>query len=91
MKLPASFEPFVFGFFLSGLMSFVVSGIATWNALGIVPDFGPQWMRSWLFAWSAAYPCVLIVAPIVRRLTKNLVAAPHLSKPFEPDQQAEAH
>lgn len=74
MKLPASFEPYVFGLLLSGIMSLVVSGIATWNALGFVETFTPQWMNSWFFAWAVAFPSVLIVAPLVRRITHTLVA-----------------
>jgi len=74
MKLPAVFEPFVFGALLSGLMSFIVSGIATANAIGIAPGFRAQWMESWLFAWSVAFPTVLVIAPLVRRLTRVVVA-----------------
>ncbi|MFT5507074.1 MAG: hypothetical protein ACI89J_000138 [Hyphomicrobiaceae bacterium] len=76
MKLPAFFEPIVFGLLLSGLMSQVVSGIATWNALGFVADFTPRWLESWLFAWAVAFPSVLVIAPLVRRITRTLVARP---------------
>ncbi len=76
MKLPAFFEPIVFGLLLSGLMSLVVSGIATWNALGFVADFTPRWLESWLFAWAVAFPSVLVIAPLVRRITRTLVARP---------------
>jgi hypothetical protein len=41
MKLPAFLEPFVFGALLSGLMSFIVSGIATCNAVGFAPRHEP--------------------------------------------------
>ena len=76
MKLPAFFEPIVFGLLLTGLMSLVVSGIATWNALGFVAEFTMQWLESWLFAWVVAFPCVLVIAPFVRRLTHTVVARP---------------
>ena len=74
MKLPAFLEPFVFGALPSGLMSFIVSGIATWNAVGFAPTFTMQWLESWLFAWAVAFPTVLVVAPAVRRLTQLVVA-----------------
>lgn len=74
MKLPAYFEPFVFGALLSGLMSLVVSGIATWNVIGFDPAFTAKWLASWTFAWAVAFPSVLVVAPFVRRLTALLVA-----------------
>jgi Protein of unknown function (DUF2798) len=81
MKLPAVFEPVVFGLLLSGLMSLVVSGIATFNALGFVPDLTHQWMKSWMFAWAVAFPSVLVVAPMVRRVTRALVARPISADP----------
>lgn len=81
MKLPSFFEPFVFGLLLSGLMSLVVSGIATWNAIGLTPDFNVRWLGSWLFAWAVAFPSVLVVAPVVRRITHILVARPNPNRP----------
>jgi len=76
MKLPAYFQPFIFGALLSGLMSLVVSGIATWNAVGFVAEFTDKWIESWVFAWAVAFPSVLVVAPLVRRITKAVVASP---------------
>ena len=76
MKLPASFEPIVFGLVLSGLMSFIITGIATWNALGFIATFVAQWLQSWLFAWPVAFPTVLVIAPLARRATRTLVARP---------------
>jgi hypothetical protein len=37
--IPARFAPVVFGFILSGLMSCIVSAIATLRAVGLPPDF----------------------------------------------------
>lgn len=37
--IPRKFEPFLVGAVLSGLMSWVVSGIATLKAVGQAPDF----------------------------------------------------
>lgn len=67
------FAPILFGFILSGLMSLLVSGIATWRALGLPPDFFGLWMAAWLNAWIVAFPAVLVVAPITRRLVAKLV------------------
>ncbi len=74
MKLPPSFEPIVLGLLLFGMMSLVVSGIATWNALGFISSFAPRWLASWLFAWVVAFPSVLVIAPLVRRIARTLVA-----------------
>lgn len=70
--IPARFAPILFGFILSGLMSCVVSGIATVRALGLIDGVFGAWMASWTFSWAAAFPTVLVVAPIARRLVARL-------------------
>lgn len=74
--IPARFAPVVFGFILSGLMSCIVSAIATLRAVGLPPDFVALWMSSWVFAWAVAFPTVLVIAPITRKLVARLTAAP---------------
>lgn len=68
MRLPARFAPILFGFLLSGMMSFLVSGISTFKALGIDPGFMGAWLAAWGFAWPIAFLAVLLVAPFVRRI-----------------------
>jgi hypothetical protein len=75
IMIPQRFAPVLFGFILSGLMSLLVSGIATWRALGLPPDFLALWMAAWINAWIVAFPAVLVVAPITRRLVAKLVKA----------------
>ncbi len=74
MRIPARFAPALFGFILSGLMSLVVSGIATFRVAGAGPDFALAWMGAWLAAWVVAFPVVLVVAPFARRVVAGLVA-----------------
>lgn len=74
--LPARFAPVLFGLILSGLMSAIVSAIATARAVGIPPDFAALWVSAWLPSWGVAFPTVLIVAPITRRLVALLTAPP---------------
>jgi hypothetical protein len=76
MRLPARFAPILFGLLLSGLMSCVVSGIATVRAIGLPPNFLAMWMSSWSFSWAVAFPSVLVVAPIVRRLVAAMTEPP---------------
>ena len=61
--IPKKFEPLLFSLILSGLMSFLVSGISTWRAAGLVPGFMAMWTSAWLMAWLFAFPAVLVVAP----------------------------
>ena len=74
MKLPSHFQPYVHGLLLTGFMTFVVSGMATWNAIGFAPVFLTKWMGSWVFTWAVAFPTILFVGPLVRRLTAAIVA-----------------
>ena len=72
--IPKRFEAIVFGFLLSALMSFFVSFIA--NAVGVgvmTTGFMFTWTKSWLTSWMFAFPTVLFVAPLVRRLLSRIV------------------
>ncbi len=73
--IPARFAPVLFGLILSGMMSCMVSGIATLRVLGFVDGFFGQWMTSWSFSWAVAFPVVLIVAPITRKLVAKMTRA----------------
>ena len=70
---PRRFEPVLFGFVLSSLMSLLVSGISTLMSVGAVSGFLQLWLRAWLTAWPVAFPVVLIVAPMARRLVQRLI------------------
>jgi ABC-type multidrug transport system permease subunit len=78
--IPARFAPILFGLILSGLMSFLVSGISTFRStgehqvfFGAYEIFFQQWMGAWGYSWAVAFPTVLVVAPITRRLVATLV------------------
>lgn len=71
--IPARYAPVVFGFFLSGMMSCVVSGIATLRAMGLGEGVLQGWMMAWAYSWAVAFPLVLVVAPIARRIVNGLV------------------
>ena len=66
--IPARFAPILFGFLLSGFMSLIVSGFSTWRALGLGEGFGAAWAGAWIGSWAIAFPTVLVVAPVARRL-----------------------
>ncbi len=71
--IPQRYEHAVFALVLSGLMSFIVSGISTLLALGVTPELLGRWIGSWLPSWAVAFPAVLIVAPVARRIVGALV------------------
>ena len=66
------FAPFLFGLLLSGLMSFFVSGIATFERRASSMASSGFWMSAWLPSWAVAFPTVLIAAPIVRRIVARV-------------------
>jgi membrane protein implicated in regulation of membrane protease activity len=72
--IPSRYAPALSGLILSGLMSFVVSGISTFRAAGWGPGFMGLWTGAWLTAWVLAFPIVLVVAPVARRFAQRLVA-----------------
>lgn len=73
--IPARFAPVAFGFVLSALMSFLVSGIATFRNAGPVDGFFWLWVAAWLPSWFIAFPVVLVVAPVARRIVNGFVRA----------------
>lgn len=71
--IPKRLEPVAFGLLLSGMMSLLVSGLSTALAAGISADFPSLWLHAWLPSWAVAFPAVLVVAPLVRRILGRLV------------------
>ena len=75
-KLPVRlFQP-LFGLFMAFFMSFLMSGAITAINVGLPPDFVSRWMHSWGLAFLLAYPAILIVAPLARRLALRFVESP---------------
>lgn len=58
----------------SFIMTFLVSGVATVQALGYVDGVLGKWMTSWMIAWAIAFPTMLFMMPVVRRLLGAFIA-----------------
>ena len=71
--IPKKYGPILFGLILSGLMSLLVSGIATFRAAGLVDGVFLLWMSAWLTAWLIAFPAVMLVAPFTQKVVGTLV------------------
>lgn len=72
-RMPASWAgPFLTPFFLSLFMSALVSMIATVQAIRISDGFLFTWSRAWAASWLVAFPALMIVAPLVRRLVQTI-------------------
>jgi hypothetical protein len=57
-------------------MTFLVSGVATYRALGWVPGMVRTWMTSWGIAWLIAFPTMVVMMPIVRRWLARIIEEP---------------
>ncbi len=73
--MPPRFAPVLFGLILSGVMSFFVSGVATYRTLGAVDGFFGLWIAAWLPSWCVAFPTAFCAVPIVRRVVAALTRA----------------
>lgn len=70
--IPTRFAPILFGLVLSGMMTIVVSGISVLQALGLREGFLLLWLFAWLSSWAVAFPLVLLMAPLTRRIVARL-------------------
>ena len=70
--IPKKFAYALFGLILSSLMSLLVSGITTLRAVGVTTHFLSLWSTAWIAAWFVAFPVVLVLAPLTRRLVDSL-------------------
>ncbi|MDP1765927.1 MAG: DUF2798 domain-containing protein [Methylotenera sp.] len=57
---------------MSLLMALIMSGVLTALFAGVDRQFIAHWMRAFIHAWPVAFPAVLTVAPIVRRIVASL-------------------
>lgn len=72
-RLPARYAAVATPLVLSLLMTFVVSAIATARSLGFTPAFPSTWMSAWGLSWLVAFPTLLLILPMVRRIVGLIV------------------
>lgn len=74
-KLPPRYAQFVMPLILSVLMTCVVSAISILRSRGVNDSFSDYWFPAWGLSWIVAFPVLLAILPLVRRLT-NMVVQP---------------
>ena len=72
-KLPARYTAFVMPLILSFFMTCIVSFISTLRSIGWGEDVLNIWMGSWAISWLIAFPALLLMLPVARRLTSWIV------------------
>jgi hypothetical protein len=76
-KLPHHAIHIVMPLLLSIIMTFVITLISTLTGVGTAsPAFHTTWMKSWGFSWIVAFPTIVFVLPLVRKLVGMLVEPP---------------
>lgn len=72
-KLPAKFTPFVFAFYMSAIMAFLMSLIIVAANSGIADHYLTQVIHAYSIAMPSAFFCILLVRPLVMQLVKHTV------------------
>jgi hypothetical protein len=75
-RLPPRYNAIAVPLLLSLLMTCIVSGIATVNSIGLADDVLVKWMQAWGLSWMTAFPIMLFVLPLVRRIVALAVEPP---------------
>ena len=69
----AKYYRVVFSFFMSLVMSCIMSLVICIFNMGLVSNLLSIWLNSWGFAFIIAFPTILIVSPGVNKLTEMVL------------------
>lgn len=58
----------VFSFFMSLLMSCIMSLVITLFNIGFVNNIIAVWLKAWAFSFTVAFPTIIFVSPVVHKL-----------------------
>ncbi|MBX4959105.1 DUF2798 domain-containing protein [Rhizobium lentis] len=72
-KLPKRYHTIVMPLILSLLMTSVVSAISIVRAQGLTTAALAMWPSAWALSWVIAFPVLLLVLPVVKRVTAAIV------------------
>jgi len=72
-KIPKRFTPYVFAFFMAGIMAFLMSMVIVAANSGIQTGYVLHVLHAYALAMPVAFCCVLVVRPIVMHLVARLV------------------
>jgi Protein of unknown function (DUF2798) len=75
-KLPARFNWVAQPLVLSIFMTCIVSGVSVARARGVGDGFAAAWLPAWGLSWVVAFPVLLGVMPLVRRVVASVVEPP---------------
>ncbi len=70
--IPRKFSSILFGLIVSMLMTLIVSGVSTFNNIKSSDDFLYLWLDSWYKSWIIAFPIILIVSPLAKKIVQKI-------------------
>jgi len=62
------YQQLVFAFFMALLMSCIMSFVISTFNIGFVNNILSIWLKAWGFAFVVAFPAILLVIPVVRKM-----------------------
>ncbi len=71
--IPKQYTPLVFSFFMAFLMSGIMSCVITVFNIGWVENLLLIWLKAWAFAFVIAFPTIVLISPIVRKLVSFVI------------------
>jgi hypothetical protein len=69
--IPRRYSHFIFGVIQAGLTTLIAAGIASFPSPSPM-EFFSHWLLSWLVAWIAMLPMVVLAAPAIRAISLAL-------------------
>jgi hypothetical protein len=76
-KLPAKYYSIMMPLILSSIMCLIISGINTYRYNGYNKMFLSLWMNSWKLSWLIAFPSVLLLLPLAKKIVSMIVETPN--------------
>lgn len=71
--IPKKYSGYAFSFFMSLLMSSIMSLVISIFNVGLIDGIVIIWLKAWAFAFTVALPAIILVTPLVRKLVFTFV------------------
>jgi hypothetical protein len=73
MIVPAKHQHILVGFLMALLMSCIMSFVISVINVGWIDAIASIWLKAWGTAFIIAFPIILLIGPVVRKLAAKLV------------------
>lgn len=74
MKFDKRFAPVLNALLMAVILPFFMTFVVSVVNMGFTERLAAAWMRTWFIASVAAFPLILVLAPLIRRLVGRLTA-----------------